>query len=113
MTDWVEVARAQKLMNSFQKEKLNAMQTGNTVKMKKLEELSPEISKHQMRLMTYNLKPVIFTMIFFIVVFPWLWMVYFDRLEFTYISLPGISKWNLIDNINICRYHGDNGSLFT
>ncbi len=102
MTDWVEVARAQKLMNSFQKEKLNAMQTGNTVKMKKLEELSPEISKHQMRLMTYNLKPVIFTMIFFIVVFPWLWMVYFERLEFTYISLPGISKWNLTDNINIC-----------
>jgi uncharacterized membrane protein (DUF106 family) len=105
MTDWVGIARAQKFMNSYQKEKMDAMTSGNTVKLKKLEELTPEISKNNMTLMVSNLKPMAFTMIFFIIVFPWLWAVYFEELADLgndFVSLPGIDKWTLSGSINIC-----------
>ena len=103
MTDWVGVARAQKLMTAFQKERTDAMLAGNTVKLKKLEELNPEIQKKQMILMTSNLKPIVFTMIFFIIVFPWVWMVYMEmHMEFQYLSLPGVDKWDLLGTPDIC-----------
>ena len=102
MTDWIGIARAQKFMNAYQKEKMDAMTSGNTVKLKKLEELTPEISKHNITLMTSNFKPLVFTMIFFIIVFPWLWAVYFDNLSYHYITLPGIAKWNLNEPMQVC-----------
>jgi uncharacterized membrane protein (DUF106 family) len=105
MTDWVGIARAQKFMSAYQKEKMNAMTSGNTVKLKKLEELAPQISQYNMTLMASNLKPLAFTMIFFIIVFPWLWAVYFAELQelgYDFISLPGIDKWALNQELNFC-----------
>jgi uncharacterized membrane protein (DUF106 family) len=105
MTDWVGIARAQKFMSAYQKEKMNAMTSGNTVKQKKLEELAPQISQYNMTLMASNLKPLAFTMIFFIIVFPWLWAVYFAELKelgYDFITLPGIDKWALNSELNIC-----------
>ncbi len=102
MTDWVGIARAQKMMSAIQKEKTNAMVSGNTLKLKKIEEMNPEIAKHQMTLMVSNLKPIAFTMIFFIIVFPWIWMVYIESLDYSYVSLPGTEKWDLLIQINWC-----------
>lgn len=107
MTDWVGVARAQKLMSAFQKERTDAMLAGNTVKLKKLEELNPEITKKQMILMTSNLKPVIYTMIFFIVVFPWIWMIYIEEhMIFQYMTIPGITNWDMLGKLNVCPLPG-------
>jgi len=102
MTDWIGIARAQKIMSAIQKQKTDAMMKGDSVKMKKLEELNPEIAKHQMVLMTSNLKPVAFTMIFFIIVFPWIWMVFIPELAYGFVTLPGIAKWSLQDTIDWC-----------
>jgi len=102
MTDWIGIARAQKITTAFNKERTDAMMSGNTVKLKKIEEMAPEMQKYQMTLMTSNLRPMIFTMLIFIVLFPWVWMVYMERLNFTYISLPGIQKWDFNVQSPIC-----------
>ena len=102
MTDWIAIARAQKIMSGIQKEKSDAMLKGDSVKLKKIEELNPEVAKHQMTLMTSNFKPIAFTMIFFIVVFPWIWAVFIPGLEYHFVSLPGIAKWSLTDNLDFC-----------
>lgn len=102
MTDWVGIAKAQKFMNAYNKERMDAMTSGNTVKLKKLEELTPEITKNNMMLMASNFKPVVFTMIFFIIVFPWIWVVYIENLEFTYITLPGYPTWDILAPMDWC-----------
>jgi uncharacterized membrane protein (DUF106 family) len=99
MTDWIAIARAQKIMTAIQKEKSDAMLKGDTLRLKKIEELNPEMSRHQMVLMSSNFKPLVFTMIFFIIVFPWLWAVYIGRLDYPFLSLPGIDKWNLLEGL--------------
>jgi uncharacterized membrane protein (DUF106 family) len=103
MTDWVEVARSQKLLTAFQKERTDAMISGNTVKQKRLEEMAPEIQQKQMVLMISNFKPVIFTMLFFIVVFPWIWMIYFkEHLLYDFFTLPWATKWDLQTPVSFC-----------
>jgi uncharacterized membrane protein (DUF106 family) len=105
MTDWVGIARAQKFMSAYQKERMDAMTSGNTVKLKKLEELAPVVTKNNMVLMASNLKPVAFTMIFFIIVFPWIWMVYMQsHIDFQFITLPGITKWDLMAEPEWCIF---------
>jgi uncharacterized membrane protein (DUF106 family) len=105
MTDWIGQARAQKIMNAYNKEKTNAMMAGNTVKLKKLEEFAPEIQNYQMTLMTTSFKPLAYTMIFFIVVFPWIWAIYIERLTeagYVFVSLPGTAKWDLTTPLEWC-----------
>lgn len=102
MTDWIGIARAQKIMSGIQKEKSDAMLKGDTLKLKKLEEFNPEMTKYQMELMTSNLKPIAFTMIFFIIVFPWIWAVFIPGLDYQFLTLPGTSKWYLLGSLDFC-----------
>lgn len=102
LTDWIELARAQKMLSAIQKEKTNAMMARNQVKLKKLEELAPEETNYRMIMTASSFKPLAYTMIFFIIVFPWIWMVYIENLDYSFISLPGIAKWDLQETMDWC-----------
>jgi uncharacterized membrane protein (DUF106 family) len=71
--DWVEMARNQKVMSAFNKERRQAMMTQNMAKLKRLNEMSPEIMQAGMSQSMNQLKPMAFTMIIIIVIFSWLY----------------------------------------
>jgi uncharacterized membrane protein (DUF106 family) len=71
--DWVEMARNQKVMTAFNKERREAMMTQNTVKLRRLNEMSPEIMQKGMSQSMNQLKPMAFTMIIIIIIFSWLY----------------------------------------
>jgi uncharacterized membrane protein (DUF106 family) len=71
--DWVEMARNQKVMSAFNKERREAMMTQNMAKLKRLNEMSPEIMQKGMSQSMNQLKPMAFTMIIIIIIFSWLY----------------------------------------
>ncbi|MCK4445173.1 MAG: DUF106 domain-containing protein, partial [Thermoplasmata archaeon] len=70
--DWVEMARSQKIMSAFNKERREAMMKRNTAKLERLNAMSPEIMKNATKQSMNQLKPMAFTMIIIIVIFSWL-----------------------------------------
>jgi uncharacterized membrane protein (DUF106 family) len=106
MTDWIGLARAQERMSSYQKEVREATLANNQVKMNKLQSLQPEIMQMQSMTMINSLKPAIFTMIIFVVVFPWLWAVYIESLSdppaVAMVTLPWEPKWAIDTPLDIC-----------
>jgi uncharacterized membrane protein (DUF106 family) len=70
--NWVEMAKNQKVMSAFNKERRDALMSKNTAKLKKLNELQPEIMKKTMKASTSQLKPMMFIMVIMILFFAWL-----------------------------------------
>ncbi len=106
MTDWIGLARAQERMSAYQKELREATLANNTTKLNKLQEAQPEIMKMQSITMISSIKPAIFTMIIFVVVFPWLWAVYIPSLlnppAIETVTLPWTPKWPLNEPLGFC-----------
>lgn len=98
--DWVKTTEAQKLMSAFQKELREATMSRNAVKKKRLEELQPEVMKHQQTLMSSQFKPMAFTMIVAIPIFMWI-RLFVNDLSYPTISLPWKDCWRLKDSFKI------------
>jgi len=88
--DWTEMAKNQKVMSAFNKERRDALLSKNTAKLKRLSELQPEIMKKTMKASTGQLKPMMFTMVIIIIFFAWLSAFLVIETPFTTFSVP----WN-------------------
>lgn len=85
--DWVEMAEMQKKTSAFQKELMEAKRANKTTKVKKLEEMQPEVSQMSMQTFKPQLKSMAITMIVIISIFGWLW-TFIDTLPNTTYSVP-------------------------
>lgn len=70
--DWVALARSQKIMSAFNKERREAMMKQNIAKLKRLNEMSSEIMQESMKHSMSQMKPMAFTMVIIIIIFSWL-----------------------------------------
>lgn len=71
-TDWVKMARTQKVMAAWRKEQMEAMRKGQQTKLEKLKEAQQGFLKDSMEMQTTPLKSMAWTMFLFIVIFTWL-----------------------------------------
>jgi uncharacterized membrane protein (DUF106 family) len=88
-TDWLEQARFQSYMRSFQKELSTARKENNTYKMKKLQDRQPEVLGKQQEVQAKQMKTMPFTMIIVIPLFAWL-IEFLIGLDYWWYSAP----WN-------------------
>ncbi len=94
--DWVEMARSQRIMSAFNKERREAMMSRNMVKLERLNKMSPEIMQQATRQSMNQLKPMAFTMIIIIVIFSWLYSFISSFAVDPKFSVP----WDLNSNLN-------------
>lgn len=71
-TNWVKMARTQKIMSAWRKEQMEALRKGQTTKLEKLKEAQQPYMKDQMEVQMTPMKSMAWTMFMFIVVFTWL-----------------------------------------
>jgi uncharacterized membrane protein (DUF106 family) len=71
-TNWVKMARTQKIMASWRKEQMEALRKGHQTKLEKLKEAQQEFMKDMMEMQTTPLKSMAWTLFLFIVIFTWL-----------------------------------------
>jgi uncharacterized membrane protein (DUF106 family) len=71
-TNWVKMARTQKVMGAWRKEQMEAMRKGQTTKLEKLKEAQQGFMKDTMEMQTTPLKSMAWTLFLFIVIFTWL-----------------------------------------
>ncbi len=72
-TNWVKMARTQKVMASWRREQMEAMRKeGQTTKLAKLKEAQQGFLKDTMEMQTTPLKSMAWTLFLFIVIFTWL-----------------------------------------
>ena len=93
--DWVEMAKNQEISNAFRKEMMEARKANKQTKLKKLQEMQPEVNKKSMVSMKGQLKSMVFTMVVVISIFGWIWMFTSDLANTTF-SVP----WALNANFN-------------
>jgi len=72
LIDWVNMARVQEIMRTFQKEFAEARKSNNTYKLKKLTDAQPEVMSLQAEMSSEQMKPMAFTMLLVIPIFAWL-----------------------------------------
>lgn len=89
VTDWIETAKSQAMMRHFQKEFGQARKENNTYRMKKLQDVQPEIMKKQQEMSTKQLKTMPLTMIVVIPLFAWMF-TFISGLDYWWFSTP----WN-------------------
>jgi len=94
-TDWMELARIQKIQSAFNKEMKDARLKNDTAKVNKLQEKSPEIMKMSLTISSSQMKVMPITMIFVIPIFVWL-SIFMYRLPLAAISVPWAAKVSLI-----------------
>jgi uncharacterized membrane protein (DUF106 family) len=94
--DWVEMARSQKIMSAFNKERREAMMSRNMAKLERLNKMSPEIMQKATRQSMNQLKPMAFTMIIIIVIFSWLYSFISSYAVDPKFSVP----WDLNSSLN-------------
>jgi len=70
--DWVAMARNQRISSAFQKERREAMTSNNTYKLKKLNELQPQIMAQTLKSSGTQMKLMPVTMLVVIPIFAWL-----------------------------------------
>lgn len=87
--DWLEMARNQQMMRSFQKEFRDARKSQDARRMEKLAKLQPQMLQLQSQLSAMQMKPMAFTMIVVIPVFTWLWN-FTSALDYPFFAAP----WN-------------------
>jgi len=88
--DWMEMARSQQMMRSFQKEFRDARKAQDQRRIEKLAKLQPQMLQLQSQLSAMQMKPMAFTMIVVIPVFTWLWN-FTVQLDYPFFTAP----WNL------------------
>jgi len=71
-TNWVKMARTQKVMGAWRKEQMEALRKGQQTKLEKLKEAQAGFMKDSMEVQMAPLKATAWTMFMFIVVFTWL-----------------------------------------
>ncbi len=71
-TDYVRMARTQKIMRAWQKERMDAMRKGNTARIAKLMEAQKSFQKDQMDMMFSPYKSMALTLFMFVIIFTWL-----------------------------------------
>jgi len=94
MIDWKGMAKNQKLMSSYQKEVKQAQKDNNEAKVKKLQDMNPEILKLQQKQMMMQMKPMVVTMFAAIILFRWLYF-FIGRLPHDSVSLPWLETFYL------------------
>jgi len=71
-TNWVKMARTQKIMAAWRKEQMEAIRKGQQTKLEKLKEAQQGFLKDSMEVQMAPMKSMAWTMFMFIVVFTWL-----------------------------------------
>jgi uncharacterized membrane protein (DUF106 family) len=71
-TNWVKMARTQRVVRAWSKERFEAMRKGQQTRLQKLQDAQKAFQKDQMEMMTSPYKSMAWTYILFIVVFVWL-----------------------------------------
>jgi uncharacterized membrane protein (DUF106 family) len=71
-TNWVKMARTQRVLRAWQKEKFDAQRKGQQTRLQKLMQAQKGFQKDQMEMMSSPYKTMAWTYILFIVVFVWL-----------------------------------------
>lgn len=71
-TNWVKMARTQKVVRAWSRERMEAMRKGQQTRLEKLKEAQKGFQKDQMEMMSSPYKTMAWTYILFIVVFVWL-----------------------------------------
>ena len=107
-TDWMELARMQKIQSAFNKERREAMLQNNQAKLKKLNEMTPEILKMNMELSSNQMKVMPITAIFAVPIFIWL-TVFIYEIPVPSISVPWASKV-MLTRAEVCFF--DNWIVF-
>lgn len=71
-TNWVKMARTQKISRALSRERMEAMRKGQQTRLQKLMQAQKSFQKDQMEMMSSPYKTMAWTYILFIVVFVWL-----------------------------------------
>jgi len=71
-TNWVKMARTQKVMTAWRKEQMEAMRKGQQTRLSQLKEAQQGFMKDSMEVQTAPMKSMAWTMFMFIVIFTWL-----------------------------------------
>lgn len=98
LVDWVNMARVQEAMRSFQKEFADARKSNNTYKLKKLTDAQPEVMQLQASMTTDQMKPMAFTMLIVIPIFAWLSHFLTQPNVGHILSVPWNQNWDILAN---------------
>lgn len=101
-TDWMELAKMQKIQSAFNKERSEAMKANNQAKMKKMQEQQSEILKMNMQISSNQMKLMPITAVFAIPIFMWL-SVFMYGLDVHTISVPWASRVDLLKG-DVCFF---------
>jgi uncharacterized membrane protein (DUF106 family) len=101
-TNWMELARIQKVQSTFNKEMRDARLKNDAAKLKKLQEKQPEIMKMSLTLSSSQMKMMPITMIFVIPIFVWL-SLFIYQLPVSTISVPWATKVSLVKG-DVCFF---------
>ncbi len=71
-TNWVKMARTQKVMSAWRKEQMEALRKGQQTRLAQLKEAQQGFMKDSMEVQTAPMKSMAWTMFMFIVIFTWL-----------------------------------------
>ena len=102
-TDWMELAKIQKVQSDFNKQMRAARLANDSAKVKKLQDKQPEILKMSMKLSTTQMRVMPITMIFIIPIFTWLW-VFMGGLPVSTVSVPWAAKVDMTSNPSWCFF---------
>ena len=86
--DWIEQARVQRTSSAFQKEMREARLSNNTYKLKKLQEIQPQMLSQSMKASQKQMKLMPVTMIVVIPIFAWLATFIYADVASTSFSVP-------------------------
>ncbi len=93
-TNWMELAKSQKIQSAFNKEMRDARLKNDAAKLKKLQEKQPEIMKMSLMVSSSQMRVMPITMIFVIPIFVWL-SIFIYQLPLSTISVPWATKVSL------------------
>lgn len=95
-TDWIDTAKSQAMMRHFQKEFGAARKENNTYRMKKLQEVQPQVMEKQQEMSKKQLKTMPVTMIVVIPLFAWLFG-FVASLDYWWYTAPWNATVNLLE----------------
>ncbi len=95
-TDFVEQAEVQKVIAAFNKELSEARMAKKATKVDKLMKMQPEMMELQTKAMSGQYKVMAYTMVIFISVFAWLYLMV-EALPYKYITVPWSPQVYLMD----------------
>lgn len=96
-TNWLEMAKMQHMVSSFQKEYREALKSQNKYKIKKLQKLQTEIMKKQGEVSSKQMKLMPITLIIFVPIFTWIWE-FLMKVQHYYFDVPWKLHVSLFSN---------------